>query len=197
MRTRSSGQGGWTQLEVLLAGFLGLTMVLASGYLFTTQVSGYQDIKDQAKIQSGLKLALQGMTRQISNAGACLANPLQNFSPQKDRITFSYVDVRGHFCDEDATVIVSFYTRAGDREDALMEDIRCDHGDSQSRTLASVPTGGLDLSFQYLDKNGSPTNTTSLIKAVQLDIGMQTGKKAKRAQRTKSQSIRVQCVNLI
>jgi hypothetical protein len=197
MNGMRAGQGGWTQLEVLLAGFLGLTLVFAGGYLFTSQVRGYQDIKNQAKIQSGLKKAMQGMTRQIANAGACLANPTDHFGPEAKKLTFAYVDVRGSFCDAEDTVIVSFYSLQGSKDDAVVEKIQCMGGPSQTRTLASVPHGGLNLSFRYLDKNGAPTAVPSLIKSVQFDLGLQTGKVAKSMQRTREQSIRVQMVNMI
>jgi hypothetical protein len=197
MKAGRGNQGGWTQIEVLLAGFLGLTLVLSAGYLFTTQIRGYKDIKDQAKLQSSLKKALQGMTRQIANAGACLPNPLDHFGPEARKITFAYVDVRGTFCDPDVTVILSFRTQQGNREDTVVEDIQCVGGPSESKTIASAPHGGLDLSFRYLDKNGMATAIPALIKSVQLNLGLQTEKAAKMVQRTSQESIRVQLVNLI
>lgn len=154
MKPLRKGQGGWTQIEVLLTGFLGLTLVLSGGYLFTSQVRGYQDIKDQAKLQASLKRALQGMTRQISNAVACLPNPLDHFGPEARRLTFAYVDVRGTFCDPDVIVILSFGTQSGAQEDKVVEDIQCVGGPSESRTIATAPRGGLDLSFRPEEQAG-------------------------------------------
>jgi hypothetical protein len=189
-------QAGWSMVELLLAGFLALTMVMAAGYLFTNQVSGYQDIKNQAKMQADLKMALGSMTRQISNAGALLTNPLDQFKPGEKKITYAYIDLNGSYCDEMAKVLISFYSTLTNKQALLMEDIRCPSGLVQSRKLATLPPGGLDMSFRYLDKNNNATNNSVAIRSVQLDLEMLSAKAGKNPQKKQKQSIRVQLVNL-
>jgi len=191
-------QSGFGLIELVLAGFLAFTLLFTAGYLFKNQVQGYQDIRDQASMQAGVKKGLQAMIRQISSAGGALADPLDHFSAQSERFTFAYIDLGGNLCATDAKAIVTFYTKTGKTEDALMQDIVCAAGKVQSRKLASVPTGGLSLSFRYLDKNGVVTAKPQLIKAVELNLKLQTGKAKAgvRMRKTREQIVRVQCVNL-
>jgi Tfp pilus assembly protein PilV len=197
-QTRRGRQAGFGLIELVLAGFLAFTLLGMAGYLCKKQVQGYLDIRDQANIQAGVKKALQAMIRQISSAGGALADPLDHFSAQTGRFTFAYVDLGGNLCAPEAKTIISFYTKPGKSEDALMQDIDCGTGKIQSRKLASVPTGGLGLSFRYLDKNGITTIQPKKIKAVELDLKLQTGKAKAgvRMRKTREQIVRVQCVNL-
>ncbi|MEO7425601.1 MAG: hypothetical protein ABI036_10470 [Fibrobacteria bacterium] len=191
-------QSGFSAIELILAGFLAFTLIAMGGYLFNKQVQGYGDIRDQAKIQAGVKKALQAMVRQISSAGGALPDPLDHFSAQSGRLQFAYLDLGGSLCDPDTKVILSFYTQPGKSEDAVMQDIDCGAGKIQSRKLAGVPSGGLNLSFRYLDKNGNTTVQAKQIKAVELNLKLQTGKAkaGTRMRKTREQIVRVQCVNL-
>lgn len=195
MRT-VSGQAGITPLELLVAGFLGLLLTLCGGYLFTTQIKGYTDIKDQAKIQADMKKALAVITRQISNAGACLPDPRKGFAAGKNRLSFRYVDVKGKFCGAGSdTLSMSFYSKGGDRADYLMQEVRCPGAAPRTRAVFETP-GNLDLAFRYQDKAGAPTSDVARIKAVEIDLSLQTRKGAGRPMRTRHQQLRVNCPNL-
>jgi hypothetical protein len=190
-------QSGLTSMELIVAGFLGVLLVICGGYLFTTQVRGYNSIRDQARIQADLKKALQAMTRQISTAGACLPNPRHGFSAGPEKISFSYVDVKTHFCDDPGDALtMTFYSKAVGGVDHLVQEIRCPGKGVEARTLASVP-GGADLTFKYLDKNGAQTGDVNKIKAVQVDLTLETRKVQGRPGRMRKQSIQVECPNLI
>jgi hypothetical protein len=188
-------QQGWSQVETLLAGFLGFVLVLSGGYLFKNQIGEYHDIKNQAEMQAGFKKALQGMSRQIPNAGGFVPDR-KDFSIQPGGFTFAYMDWLGHSCPGRSIVVVSYYVKSGNQEDALMEDIACKTGPSQSRVLASASHGGLDLSFRYLDKNGFPTVNPALMKAVDVDLVMENGKTGLHPRWSRHQTIRIQCPNL-
>ena len=195
MRVRQAGFG---VVELVLAGFLAFTLLGIAGYLFKNQVQGYLDIRDQARVQAGVKKALQAMTRQISNAGGCLPDPMTDFSAKAERFTFAYLDLGGGHCGHSSKTIISFYKTTGESGDALMQDIDCGGGNRQSRTLASVPAGGLSLSFRYLDKAGEVTWQPNQIKSIELNLNLTTGKAkaGARFRKTREQIVRVQCVNL-
>ena len=195
MRVRQAGFG---VVELILAGFLAFTLLSMAGYLFKNQVQGYRDIRDQARIQAAVKKALQAMTRQISNAGGCLPDPMADFSAKAERFTFAYLDLGGGYCDPSAKTILSFYKTTGESGDTLMQDIDCGGGKRQSRTLASVPAGSLGLSFRYLDKTGEVTMLPTQIKSIELNLKLMTGKAnaGARFRKTREQVVRVQCVNL-
>jgi hypothetical protein len=195
MRVRQAGFGA---VELILAGFLAFTLLGIAGYLFKNQVQGYRDIRDQARIQAAVKKALQAMTRQISNAGGGLANPMADFSAKAERLTFAYLDLGGGYCAHSAKTILSFYKTTGKSGDTLMQDIDCGGGNRRLRTLASVPAGSLNLSFRYLDKTGEATMLPKQIKSIELNLNLMTGKAkaGARFQKTREQIVRVQCVNL-
>jgi hypothetical protein len=190
-------QSGMTAMELLVGGFLGLLMLLCGGYLFTTQVKGYLDIREQARIQADLKKAMQAITRQISNAGAFMSNPRKSFSAGHDRLSFSYMDVKRKFCDDESDVLtMSLYSQEGGEQDFLMQEIRCPGKVTLTRTLARVP-GGLDLTFNYVDKLGVSTMDVNKIKAVQMDLTLRTSKRPGRPVRTRKQTLQVECPNLL
>ncbi|MDB5102578.1 MAG: hypothetical protein JWP91_267 [Fibrobacteres bacterium] len=190
-------QRGLTLMEMLVAGFLGVLMVVCGGYLFSSQVKGYMDIRDQARIQSDLKKAMQAITRQISNAGACMSDPRKGFAAGHQRLSFSYVDVKRKFCpDETDELTMTLYSKAGAQEDLLIQEIRCPGQPTQTRTLAKVP-GGVDLNFAYVDKGGLPTADVSRIKAVQLDLTLHTKVGPGRPSRSRKQTLQVECPNLL
>jgi hypothetical protein len=189
-------QSGLTLFELVMSAFLTILLVVCGGYLFTTQIRGYKDMRNQAGTQSDLKLAMQGMTRQISNSGAFLANPRFNFAPEASRLTLAYTDLNGKLCADKSTVTMSFYSRHGSKEDSLFHDIRCSDGTRLVRVLARAPAGGLTLAFTYFDGKGLPTVNAGLVKAVQLDLSLQNRKLVGVPSRVQRQSIRVQCVNL-
>ena len=194
---RPRGQSGLTPMEMLVAGFLGVLLVVCGGYLFRTQVKGYTDIRDQARIQADLKKALQAITRQISNAGAFMPNPRKGFAAGKDKLTFSYVDMRKRFCsDEDDVLTMTLYSQTGDKEDYLVQEIRCPGKPVEMRTLARIP-GGVHLSFKYVDKAGTGTSDVGKIKAVQLDLTLQTKQMPGRPVRSRKQTLQIVCPNLI
>lgn len=192
------GQSGFTPMELLVAGFLGVLLVICGGYLFTSQVKGYMDIRDQARIQADLKKAMQAITRQISTAGACLPDPRQGFSAGHDKLSFNYVDVKKRFCSDETDVLsMTLYSKAGSSsEDYLIQEIRCPGKATETRTLAKVP-GGVDLVFNYVDKMGAATMDVSKIKAVQIDLTLHTKEMGGRPGRTRKQSLQVECPNLI
>ena len=200
MRSRAGNlktQSGMTPMEMLVAGFLGLLLTLCGGYLFTTQIKGYSDIKDQAKMQADMKKAMAVITRQISNAGACLPDPRKGFAAGKTRLSFRYVDVKRKFCDSETdTLSMSFFSQEGEREDFLMQEIRCPGRPPDTRAVFEVP-GGLDLSFQYQDKAGAATSDVSRIHAVEVDLSLHSRKGAGRPIRTRHQVLRVNCPNLL
>jgi hypothetical protein len=66
----------------------------------------------------------------------------------------------------------------------------------ETRTLAKVP-GGVELTFNYVDKLGVATMDVGKIKAVQLDLTLHTKERAGRPGRTRQQSLRVDCPNLL
>jgi hypothetical protein len=195
---RSRGrQAGLSSMEVLIAGFLGVVLTICGGYLFTTQVKGYSDIKEQARIQADMKKAMQVITRQISNAGACLPDPRKGFSAGHAKLSFRYVDVKRRFCaSETDTLTMSFYAKAGSKGDYLVQEIRCPGSGAQMHTLFASP-GGLDLTFNYQDKSGAATMDVGKIHAVELDLALRTTKAGGRPVRTREQVLRVNCPNLI
>jgi hypothetical protein len=197
-RSLRAPQAGFGMVELVLAGFLAFTLLSMAGYLFRSQVQGYRDIRDQARIQAAVKKALQAMTRRISNAGGGLPDPMAGFSPKADRLTFAYLDLGGAYCGISAKTIMSFHKTTGNSGDTLMQDIDCGGGKHQSRPLASVPAGSLGLSFRYLDKAGEATMQPGQIKSVELNLNLMTGKAkaGERFRKTREQIIRVQCVNL-
>lgn len=192
------GQAGLTAMELLVGGFLGVLLVLCGGYLFTTQVKGYLDIRDQAKIQADLKKAMQAITRQISNAGAFMNNPRSGFAATHSKLSFQYVDVNKRFCYDAADVLsMTIYSKAGTgTEDYLIQEISCPGKGKQTRMLAKVP-GGVDLTFNYVDKGGTATMDVNKIKAVQLDLTLHTKKMAGRLSHARKQSLQVECPNLL
>jgi Tfp pilus assembly protein PilW len=195
--TRRVRQAGMTLMELIVGGFLGLLLVLCGGYLFTTQVKGYLDIRDQTRIQADLKKAMQAVTRQISNAGACMPDPRKGFQAAPGRLSFAYVDIKGKFCDADTdTLTISIYSIEGIQADRLVQEIRCPGKAAQTRTLADVP-GGMTLAFNYMDRAGVATMDVSKIKAVQMDLTLNTKKVAGRPGRTRTQSLQVELPNLL
>lgn len=181
-----------------MGGFLGILLVLCGGYLFTTQVKGYLDIRDQARIQADLKKAMQAVTRQISNAGACMNDPRNGFTAAHDKLSFKYMDVKMRFCDSEADILtMTVYSKAASaEEDYLVQEISCPGKPKETRTLATVP-GGLDLVFNYVDKGGAATMDVKKIKAVQMDLTMHTKQAAGRPGRTRKQTLLVDCPNLL
>ncbi len=197
MIMRAQRQSGVTPMELLIGGFLGLLLTLCGGYLFTTQVKGYTDIRDQARIQADMKKAMAVITRQISNAGACLPNPRSGFTAGHDRLSFRYVDVKRKFCDSEADILtMSFYTQSDNEQDYLMQEVRCPGKSPDTRAIFEVP-GGLDMVFNYQDKSGTATMDVSRIHAVELDLSLHTRKGAGRPIRTRQQTLRVNCPNLL
>lgn len=185
-------------MDLLLAGSLALVLLGIGGYLFRNQAREYRDIHDQAKIQAELKLALQSMTRLIGNLGALLPNPLDGLVAAPDRLDFAYIDVPGRFCSANTRVFIAFYTESSGGEDRLHQSIACTGGARQVRRLATTPQGGLRLAFRYLDKDGGPATTPSLIKAVELTLALESGPAlaGRRFEKTREQVARIQCVNL-
>ena len=197
MSMRANGQSGVTPMELLVASCLGLLLTICGGYLFTTQVKGYTDIRDQARIQADMKKALAVITRQVSNAGACLPNPRTGFTAGHDRISFRYVDVKMKFCDSENDILtMTFFANQGNEQDYLIQEIRCPGKAAETRALFQVP-GGLDLTFNYQDKAGKATMDVSKIHAVELDLSLHTRKGAGRPMRTRQQTLRINCPNLI
>jgi hypothetical protein len=194
---RHGRQAGLTAMETLVAGFLGVLLLTCGGYLFNTQIKGYKDIKDQARIQADLKKAMQAITRQISNAGACMPNPRKNLAAGHDKLSFSYVDMNTRFCDSETDVLtITLYSQAGSKEDYLIQEIQCPGKSMVKRTLASVP-GGVDLAFNYFDKSGSATLDVGKIKSVQMDLTLHTKKGPGLPVRSRKQILQVELPNLI
>lgn len=197
MSIRARGQSGVTPMELLIGGFLGVLLTVCGGYLFTTQVKGYTDIRDQARIQADMKKALAVITRQVSNAGACLPNPRTGFSAGHDKLSFRYVDVKMKFCDNENDILtMTFFANQGNEQDYLVQEIRCPGKPPETRALFQVP-GGLDLNFNYQDKAGKATMDVSKIHAVELDLSLHTRKGAGRPMRTRQQTLRINCPNLL
>jgi len=192
------GQAGMGTLELALAAFLGFTLVGTGGMLFKRQVHEYLDIREQARVQAGLKLALQSMTLEMANAGALLPNPRESFVAQAGRFAFAYMDLTGRSCPEGAKALVAFRASASGQVDRIVEDITCDGRFLRTQTLASVPRGKLKLAFRYYDKRGAPTANAAQIKAVDMDISLQAAgpKAGKTFAKTRAQTVRIQCVNL-
>jgi Tfp pilus assembly protein PilW len=191
-------QRGLTTLEMLLAGFMGLMLLWAGGYLYRNLVREYLDIRDQVRIQSDMKSALQAMTRQIANMGALLPDPLEGFSPRSARLDFAYTDVPGRFCPPGSRVSVAFYAEQGGKGDRLMQTLLCKDGNAQTRQLAATPPGALRLSFRYLDGSGTQTLDRASIKSVELTLALETGpaRAGRRFEKTREQVSRIQCMNL-
>jgi hypothetical protein len=194
----ASRQRGMSTIDLLLAGFLGFVLLAGGGYLFRNLVREYLDIRDQVKIQANMKSALQAMTRQIANIGGLLPDPLEGFAPLPNRLDFAYIDVPGRFCDPDARIDISFYTDRYGNKDRLMQSLVCPDGKSQTRQLAVVPKGALRLSFRYLDRAGIPTPVRASIKAVELNLALDTGPAlaGRRLEKSRELSTRIQCMNL-
>jgi hypothetical protein len=137
------------------------------------------------------------MTRLIGNAGACLPNPRADFSPSGNRLAFAYVDLPGRYCAASSRVKVSFYVASANGKDRLLQDFACGSAKAQTRTLLEAPKGSMRLAFRYYDKRGQPTSQASQVKAVDLDLSLQTVVKAgKGLQKTRGQVNRIQCANL-
>jgi hypothetical protein len=127
-----------------------------------------------------------------------MANPRKGFAAGQEKLAFRYVDLKRHFCkDETDTLSMTVYSRAGSgTEDFLIQEISCPGESMETRTLAKVP-GGVDLKFSYLDKLGTPTSDVSKIKAVQLNLTLHTKKTAGRPGRARTQTLQVDCPNLL
>ena len=195
---RRRGQAGMGTLELALAAFLGFALLGTGGMLFKHQVHEYLDIREQARVQAGLKLALQSMTLEMANAGALLPNPRESFAAQAGRFSFAYMDLTGRSCPEGAKAMVAFRAATSGQTDRIVEDITCNGRFLRTQTLVSAPRGKLKLAFRYYDKRGAPTANAAQVKALDLDISLQTAgpKAGKTFAKTRAQTVHVQCVNL-
>ena len=165
---------GYSTLELLLAALLAFCLVGMAGWMFRRQVHEFLDIREQARAQSGLKLALQAMTLEIANAGAMLPHPRESFAAQPGRLGFAYIDLSGRSCPEGSKAAVTFRLSPSGSADRILEEIACDGTPIAPRVLARAPRGKLGLAFLYYDKRGAPTVDPNLVHAVDLEITLQT-----------------------
>lgn len=173
-------------------------LVGTGGLMFRHQVHEYLDIREQARIQAELKLAMQSMTLEIANAGALLPNPLTSFSAQPASLAFGYLDLTGRSCPAGSTAVVAFRTATAGKTDRIEESITCNGRRQPVQILATAPRGMLNLSFNYYDRNGAVTRVSNQIKAVDLRIALKAAgpKAGKTYAKTRAQTVRIQCVNL-
>lgn len=192
------GQAGLGTLELALAGFLGFTLVGSGGLMFRHQVREYLDIREQARVQAGLKLALQSMTLEMANAGALLSDPRESFSAGPNRFTFAYLDLTGRSCPAGSKARIAYRLAQTDQADRIVEDIACDGRSARTQVLAAAPRGRLSLGFRYYDQRGAATADPGQVKAVDLEIALQSAgpKAGPRPLKTRAQKVRIQCVNL-
>ena len=192
------GQAGLGTVELALAGFLGFTLVGTGGLMFRHQVHEYLDIREQARVQAGLKLALQSMTLEMANAGALLDNPRESFAAQPTRFSFAYLDLTGRSCPAGSKARVVFRSAPTAHNDRIVEEITCEGRSPRTQVLATVPLGRLRLAFRYFDQRGAATVDPNQIKALDLEISLQSAgpKAGPRPLKTRAQTVRIQCVNL-
>lgn len=192
------GQSGLGTVELLLAGFLSFTLVGTVGWMFRHQVHEYFDIREQARVQSGLLLALQSMTLEIANAGAMLPNPRESFSAQSARFSFAYIDLSGRSCPAGSKASITYRISPVGSTDRIVQDIACDGRLLPARVLATASRGKLRLAFRYYDKLGVPTANPGQVHAVDLEISLQTAgpKAGSTFFKTRAQTVRIQCPNL-
>lgn len=197
-REAATAQSGLGTLELILAGFLGFTLVGMGGLMFRRQVHDFLDIREQARIQAGLKLAMQSMTLEMANAGALLPDPRASFSPLPSRFTFAYIDLTGRSCPEDSKAQVTYRVVSDQATDRIVADVACDGRKMPAHALATAPRGKLGLSFRYYDRRGVETTRPDQIKAADLQITLKTAgpKAGRQVPRIRAQTVRVHFMNL-
>jgi hypothetical protein len=191
-------QAGVGLLELILAGFLSFILIGTGGYMFRRQVHEYLDIREQARVQAGLKRALQIMTLEIANAGAALPDSRESFAAQASSLTFAYTDLTGRSCPTGSKARVTFRATSTSQGDRIVQDIACNGRTAPAQVLAQAPQGKLRLAFRYYDISGTITADPGQVKAVDLEVSLQTAgpKAGKTAFKTRAQTVRIQCPNL-
>jgi hypothetical protein len=166
---KDAKQNGITLPEILIASFLGIALVLAGYYFFDTQSTGYRKLKLRAQAQIGFKLASSSISRDIYNAGGFLEKPEDGFSPGKDRLEVSFLDLNARYCKTGEVASVTYASVQKEGAGIIQQTIRCNGTSRPIRELLRTP-GVLKMEFSYQDKNGSSTTDTSRIKAVAITI---------------------------
>lgn len=188
------GQAGLTVMEALVAGSLGLFLILLAQMLFRGQMLNFHDMGSQVRLQARMKQAMQGMTKEIANTGACLKDNRRGFSMGADRLGLSYVDVGGRHCPAWDTVTVTFQAlREGNGGPALVKDIACASGPRERQVL--VEGGGIALAFTYRDRQDRITVDPRAVRAVEFTVALASDGRNDRFRKTRLPQARVQLVN--
>ncbi len=194
---RLAGAGGFTLVEMIIAGGLGVLAAALGAFLFLGHLRGYQDMDIQAKLNTDSKQVVLVMSREIANTGAVLANPRQNFLMQPDRIRLSYIDLRGRYCRTDQAVIASFYvSRAVNtaRGDTLFHEYQCP-GRRPVKKALIVGTGRVDLRLRYFDRHGVVTTLPASVKQVEFVLEMRSAQGKSLFDRRRLPNGRIELVN--
>lgn len=189
-------QAGMTTAELMMAAFVGLTLIGMSGFLFVRQANAYSDLKKTAAAQAAMKKILHVMTRDIASAGGWLGNPRRDFRAEPGRIRFAYFDVRGRYCGTPDTVVMSFSLARGQVAADLIQEYRCGGGRPERRVLASGAGNDLGLSFEYLDSLGLITPSPARMKAVRISVAKRSERAGRMPATLRTQTVQVEMVNL-
>ncbi|HKP95343.1 MAG TPA: hypothetical protein VJ385_06255 [Fibrobacteria bacterium] len=187
------GELGLTVMEALVAGSLGLMLVLLAHMLFRSQMLNFNDMGSQVQLQAKVRQAMQGMTKEIANTGACLKDNRRGFAMGPDRLGLSYVDVSGRHCPAWDTVTVTFQALRGGEGSALVKDIACASGARNRQVL--VEGGGIALAFTYRDRQDRITADPRAVRAVEFTVALASEGRNDLFRKTRLPQARVQLVN--
>ena len=193
-KTLLGTQSGMTLLEVLVGSAIAVLVIGTAGTLFLGQAKGYQDIGTVAKLQSVVKVAVQNMSTEIPNTGACMSNKRYNFLMDSIQVKFTYLDLKKRHCAETDTATISYYKRTGSSGDTLYQSIKCN-----SLTATKIPLvrgqGAISLQFKYYDKLAAITAVPANVKSIEFSIDVKTKQGKSLFQRTRKPIVRVGLVN--
>lgn len=193
-KTLLGTQSGMSLIEVLIGSAIAVLVIGTAGTLFLGQAKGYQDIGTVAKLQSVVKVAVQNMSTEIPNTGACMNNKRYNFIMDSIQIKFTYLDLKKRHCAETDTATISYYKKTGTSGDTLYQSIKCNN-----LTTTKVPLvrgqGAIILKFKYFDKLAAVTAVAANVRSIEFSIDVKTKQGKSLFERTRKPVVRVGLVN--
>lgn len=164
-------QKGMTLVEILIASAVGLLVMALAGYIFKRQSRNYLDMQVQSDLQAQMKKGQQMLTREISNVGAGMDPAANPFTMHSNRLSFSFIDLKGRHCAAMDTVTLTFRIASTPPGQSLIKERKC--GGSGATVAESVmKCDSAKLEFWYIKPDRYTTSVPSEVKMIQYELSV-------------------------
>lgn len=167
-----SREGGITLVELVVALAAAGLLTGMVGYFFTRQSRNYLDMQEQSRLQANLKKAQAIMSREITSAGAGLANPASAFTMNYSSLTFSYLDLNGKHCNANDVVTLDYRVATAGAGSNLQRRRQCNGGPYAVETMVACDSASLE--FWYMDANRNVTGNPVGVRMIQYRVQIYT-----------------------